>query len=820
MLMDEQKHLEIAIAGMTCASCSARIERTLASLPGVQSAQVNLATEQAWVDFDPQEGNAAAIVQAIKDSGYLPRTSELDLQIEGMTCASCVGRVERALRKQPGVLEVGVNLATERAHLQYLPTMTNPEVLAAVVTAAGYPTRPVRAAEDLEGAREQASRTAMVRDVILAIGLALVIVFLSMGAAFSPTIAKALQTSSPFPHFWDYLQWLLASIVLFGPGLRFFRPGWIAYRHWAPDMNSLVATGTGAAWLYSSLVVLVPNLFPDAARQLYFDSAAVVIAAVLLGKYLEELAKGRSSLAIRKLIGLQAKSARKLDDNGLEQEIPVARLQVGDQVLVRPGERIPMDGQVMAGSAHVDESMLTGEAMPLRKSTGDSVVGGTIVRDGRLHIVATSVGRQTVLAQIIQLVESAQTGKLPIQGLADRVVRVFSPAVLAIALVSFGTWLLLGASINSALVAAVAVLVVACPCAMGLATPAAIMVGTGRAAELGVLFRKGEALEALARIDTVLFDKTGTLTMGRPTLEQVVGPAANDALRLAAALELASEHPLGRAIVEAAQRRFPELPEAHDFQAVPGFGIQGQVENRWVLVGARRFLEREGIALETLASQAAELEASGRTLVYVAADGKMLGILLIFDPLRPESLGVIQSLQARGLRVALVTGDAKSSAERVASQLGISELHANVLPQDKAQLVKDLQKKGHRVAMVGDGINDAPALAQAQVGIALASGTEIAMEAADVTLTHGHLGGVVTAWNVARGTIQNIRGNLFWAFFYNILLIPIAAGVATPWGIALNPMLAGIAMGLSSIFVLGNSLRLKQLPDWQEAAKV
>ncbi|BAP89033.1 heavy metal translocating P-type ATPase [Burkholderiales bacterium GJ-E10] len=812
------KELQIDVEGMTCASCSARVERALKKLPGVVEADVNLATERAELRFDPDQLDPDRVAEAIRETGYTPVVSELDLAVEGMTCASCVGRVERALKHTPGVLEATVNLATERAHVRYLPAMTDPETLAAAVAEAGYAAHSLSEAGADENDQRRAALHAMGRDVALAAGLAVVILVLSMGSAFIPAFDHVLQAASPVPHFWYGVQWLLASIVLFGPGLRFFRPGWIAYRHLSPDMNSLVATGTGAAWAYSTLVIVAPGLFPAEARHVYFDSAAVVIAAVLFGKYLETLAKGRTSAAIRKLVGLQAKTARRLGADGSEVEVPVAQLRVGDRLAVRPGERVPVDGKVVEGRAHVDESMLTGEPLPTLKQAGDAVVGATVDQDGRLVIEATSVGRDTVLAQIIKLVESAQTGKLPIQGVADRVVRVFSPAVIAIAIVAFTVWLLLGANISVALVAAVAVLVVACPCAMGLATPAAIMVGTGRAAELGVLFRKGEALETLSHVDTVLFDKTGTLTEGRPSLGAVEGPQAEAALRLAAALEAASEHPLARAIADATKERKLELPAADDFQAVVGYGIEGRVEGRRVLVGARRFMTREDIDLGTLSERAATLEAEGSTVVFVAADGRALGLLAIADRIKPEALAVVAALRQRGLRVAMVTGDARRTAEAVAARLGIEEVHAEVLPQDKARVVSGLQEAGRRTAFVGDGINDAPALAQADVGIALASGTDIAIDSADVTLTRGHLGEVVTALDAARKTLGNIRGNLFWAFFYNILLIPIAAGVAAPVDIHLNPMLAGVAMGLSSIFVLGNSLRLKRLRAWQTAA--
>ncbi|HUX82644.1 MAG TPA: heavy metal translocating P-type ATPase [Halothiobacillus sp.] len=814
--------LMIGIDGMTCASCSTRVEQALAKLPGVASATVNLATERAEIRYDPAQLNAERIAETVRETGYTPITDELDLAVEGMTCASCVGRVERALQKMPGVLAAEVNLATERAHVRFVPGMVTPDELAAAVGAAGYAAHPIEneqgdaeAASAGEAAKRQANLHAMGRDVVLSAGLALVIMALSMGAAFIPAWDHALTTLSPFAHFWDWVQLVLASIVLFGPGWRFFRPGFIAYRHLSPDMNSLVATGTGAAWAYSTLVLLAPALFPPEAQHVYFDSAAVVIAAVLGGKYLEALAKGRTSSAIRKLVGLQAKTAHRLDENGVEQDIPVTQLRVGDRFVVRPGERLPVDGRIVDGKAHIDQSMLTGEPLPVSKSTGDDVVGGTVNQDGRLTIEATSVGRDTVLAQIIKLVESAQTGKLPIQGLADRVVRIFTPAVLAIAAVTFIVWIILSGNVSLALVAAVAVLVVACPCAMGLATPAAIMVGTGRAAELGVLFRKGEALETLSHIDTILFDKTGTLTEGRPALTDQGGSDPDEALRLAAALESASEHPLGRAILAAAKERDEAIPAVADFRVIPGHGIEGRVENRLIRVGSRRFLEQEGIALnDTLAQTATRLEGIGRTVVFVAADDTLLGWLAIADRIKPQAHSVIQALHERGLRVVMVTGDARGTADAVAAELHIDEVHAEVLPQEKSQVVTALQSQRRSVAFVGDGINDAPALAQADVGIALASGTDIAIEAADVTLTRGELAGVITALDAARRTLGNIRGNLFWAFFYNILLIPIAAGVAIPLGIHLNPMVAGVAMGLSSVFVLGNSLRLNRLKSF------
>jgi len=811
--------LRLGVDGMTCASCSARVERALRKLPGVQAASVNLATTQAEATYDPQVVTPQNLVDAVGAAGYTPVLSEATLDVEGMTCASCVGRVERALRKQPGVLSATVNLAVNRAQVRYLPAMLDADTLAQAVIAAGYGAHPVQegdtAAEDASAAAHARSLARMRRDVLLAAGLALPVLLLSMLPMVWHGLDAALLRASPVPRFWDWVQFVLTTAVLFGPGRRFFRTGAIAYRHLSPDMNSLVATGTGAAWAYSTLVLLAPQWFAAESRHVYFDSAAVVVAVILAGKYLEELAKGRASTAIHKLLGLQAKQATQLDAQGEERQISVSALQIGDRVLVRPGERLPVDGRVLDGDSHVDESMLTGEAVPVRRKAGDAVVGGTVNAEGRLVIEATALGKDTVLAQIVRLVENAQTGKLPVQRVADRVVAVFTPVVLLIAAASFAAWLLLTGDLSAALVAAVAVLVVACPCAMGLATPAAILVGSSRAAELGVLFRKGEALEALSNINSVLLDKTGTVTLGRPALTALHSTLGDDAaLRLAAALEADSEHPLARAVREAAEKRGLSIPAVQGFAAIPGYGVRGQLDGQSLLLGARRLMALEHIPLDAFGAQADALEAQGQTAVFLARDGVCVAVLGISDPVKPDAAAVVQALRQRGLDVALVTGDAQRTAQAVANALGITQIHAEVLPQDKAQVVKDLQTQGRRVAFVGDGLNDGPALAQADVGLALASGTDVAIEAADVSLTRGDLATLPTAIDTARHTLRTIHGNLFWAFAYNIVLIPLAAGVAAPWGVHLHPMLAGVAMGLSSVFVLGNSLRLKRLRSW------
>ena len=820
------RSIAIGIEGMTCANCAARVERALARLAGVCQAGVNLATARAAVEYDAEVTSAESIAHAVSASGYRPVTAELDIGVGGMTCAACSTRVERALNKVPGVLSATVNLATARASLHYLPASVAAEDIARAVEEAGYEPR-LHDEEERDSAEARAREralAAMRRDVCAAALLTLPLVALSFGAMFFPAPDKTLAEFAPLPDFWLWVQLVLASAVMLWPGRRFFRSGWVAYRHLAPDMNSLVMTGTGAAYLYSAVVVIAPELLPPGARHLYFEAAAVIITLILLGKYLEEVAKGRTGAAIRKLVGLQAKTAHVLRD-GEERELPIRAVRRGDLVIVRPGERIPIDGEVEEGASYVDEAMLTGEPIPVAKRPGDRAVGGTVNQHGVLRIVAQQIGKETVLAQIIGMVERAQGSKLPIQRLADQVIQVFTPIVLVIAAASFAVWLAFGPApaITAALVSAVAVLVIACPCAMGLATPAAIMVGTGRAAELGVLFRKGEALEALSRVDTIVLDKTGTLTEGKPRLTEIEPAAGRDArevLRMAAAAEAGSEHPLARAILTAAKGRGIEPGAAELFEAIPGFGVKATVQGRSVLLGAERLLARAGLAPGALAVRAAVLASQGRTPVYLAVDGEVWGMLGVVDALKPESAAVVAALKAHGLGVLMITGDDRTTAAAIAREAGLDRFEAQVLPSDKAAAVKRLQREGRKVAFVGDGINDAPALAQAEVGVAVATGTDIAIEAADVTLTRGDLTGLLNALEAARRTMRTIRGNLFWAFVYNILLIPIAAGVLYPaFGISLSPMLAGLAMGFSSVFVVANSLRLRGLRPVQLAGQ-
>ncbi|MDE2089492.1 MAG: copper-translocating P-type ATPase, partial [Gammaproteobacteria bacterium] len=779
--------VEIGVQGMTCATCSARVERALRKLPGVTEANVNLATERASVTFDETQLDLQRLVRQIAETGYTPVTEQLSLPVSGMTCASCTARVERALRKLSGVIDAGVNLGTERASVRYLPEVTGPAQFKQAIERAGYQVpapESAAQAQDTGEARRARELRALRRDAVIAALFSLPLLILAMGPALFPALQTVLDHVNRHAAFWNYLTLILATPVMFGPGRRFFKPGWIAYRHASPDMNSLVMTGTGAAYLYSLVATIMPEVLPPGARHTYFEAAAVVITLILLGKYLEAVAKGRTSAAIKKLVGLQAKTARLVRD-GREIDAPVEDVRPGDIVIVRPGEKIPVDGAVLDGRSYVDESMITGEPTPVLKQTGSAVVGATLNQSGALRVKAEKVGADTVLAQIIRLVENAQNAKLPIQALADRVVRVFTPIVLAIAALTFAVWLALGPApaLTFALVNMVAVLVIACPCAMGLATPAAIMVGTGRAAELGVLFRKGEALETLSHIQVVALDKTGTLTKGQPELTDLItapGVERKELLGLIAAVERLSEHPIAQAIVAAAQHAGAVIGTAEDFQALPGYGVEARVATKRVQIGADRYMARLGLATEAFAPHAARLADQAKTPLYVALDGRPAAILAVADPIKPGAREALDELHRLGLRLAMITGDNRGTAHAIARQLGIDEVLAEVLPEGKSAAVRQLQQQGHKVAFVGDGINDAPALAAADAGIAMGSGTDIAIETADVTLMSGEVAGVPTAIRLARKTLTTIRMNLFWAFIYNIVLIPVAAGVLYP----------------------------------------
>jgi len=809
--------LDIAIEGMSCASCVGRVEKAIRSVEGVLAANVNLATEKAHVEFAPSAATPAAVAEAIRAAGYEPSDSTMELKITGMTCASCVSRVEKALKRVPGVLEANVNLATERASIRYLGGADMARRLIAAVEQTGYEAEALRADRGLAD-RERAAREAEIaelrRSLAIAAVLTLPVFVLEMGSHFIPAVHDWVMGTLGHRTSW-HLQFALTTLVLFGPGLRFFRKGVPALLRRSPDMNSLVVLGTSAAYAYSVAATFLPGLLPAGMANVYYEAAAVIVTLILLGRFLEAKAKGRTSEAIKRLMGLQAKTARVVR-NGQALEIHLDQVLAGDVVQVRPGEKIPVDGEVVEGSSFVDESMITGEPVPVQKGQGAEVVGGTINKTGTFTFRATRIGADTVLAQIIRMVEQAQGSKLPIQALVDRVTAWFVPAVMAGAVLTFLVWLVFGPdpALTFALVNAVAVLIIACPCAMGLATPTSIMVGTGRAAELGVLFRQGEALQSLKEIGVVALDKTGTLTQGRPELTDFVTTpefAEAETLRLVAAVEGRSEHPIAEAIVAAAAGRGLALPSPDSFEAVPGFGVSARVEGLRVDVGADRFMAKLGLSVATFADTAARLGAEGKSPLYAAVDGRLAAIVAVADPIKPSTPEAIASLHALGLKVAMITGDNRKTAEAIARRIGIDAVVAEVLPDGKVEAVKRLRQAHGRIAFVGDGINDAPALAEADIGIAIGTGTDIAIESADVVLMSGDVRGVVNAIALSKATIRNIRQNLFWAFAYNVLLIPVAAGVLYPVdGTLLSPIFAAGAMALSSVFVLGNALRLRR----------
>ncbi|MFN3595706.1 MAG: heavy metal translocating P-type ATPase [Rubricoccaceae bacterium] len=809
----------LAVEGMTCAACVGRVERALARVPGVAEATVNLATERATVRFDPAETSPLALAAAVRAAGYDVRTEAVELGIEGMTCAACVGRVERALARVPGVAEATVNLATERARVVGPAGALSREALAEAVRAAGYDVLETAVpgadpAEAEKAAREAALR-ALGRRTLLAALLTAPLFVLEMVPMLVPGGMDLVHALVPMQTL-RLVGFALATAVQFGPGRAFYVRGWKAARALSPDMNTLVALGTTAAYGYSVVATFAPGVLPPGAAHVYYEAAAVIITLVLVGKWIEARAKGRTSEAVRALLDLRAPSARVLGPDGAEAEVPLEAVRVGDRVRVRPGEKIPVDGVVLEGRSFVDEALVTGEPVPVEKGPGDETIGGTVNGAGALVVRVGRVGAETLLAQIVRLVEAAQASRPPIQALADRVVAVFVPAVLVVAAVTFAAWLVLGPepALPFALVAAVSVLIIACPCAMGLATPVSVLVGTGRGAEAGVLFRRGEALQTLGEADVIALDKTGTLTEGRPRLTDLVpaeGWGADAALALAAAAERASEHPIARAVVEAAEERGLSVPEPEAVEAVPGRGVQARVGGRVVAAGSARWMAEQGAAVAALAAEAERLATLGKTVLFVAVDGRVAALLAVEDPVRASTPAALAALRRQGARLAMITGDGRATAEAVARRLGLDDVHAETLPADKAETVQRLRTDGARVAFVGDGLNDAPALAAADVGVAIGSGTDVAIEAADVVLLRGDLTALVVARRLSQATLRNVRQNLFWAFAYNTLLIPVAAGVLFPaFGLLLSPALAAGAMALSSVFVLGNALRLRR----------
>ena len=849
--------VSLPITGMTCASCVRRVEKALAKVEGVQEATVNLATEKARVRYDPSVVAPERLSQAVEKAGYgvdraaiaggarastapdvsgEPTTApgDVSLPIEGMTCASCVRRVERALTRVPGVSAASVNLATEQAHVTFDPAATDVTQLSTAVEKAGYTvgavpiTSPVETptAVGLDQRPEAADPRAVARDreiadlkrkslISLAIGIVMMVV-MYVPMPFGLTMREIAP-----------LLLIAATVVQFWAGGVFYRATWAAARHGGTNMNTLVAAGTSAAYGYSAFVTLWPDLSArwGFAYHLYYESAVIIIALILMGRWMEARAKKRTGDAIRALMGLQAKTARVVR-NGVEQDIPIEQVRVDDLVRVRPGEKVPVDGVVVEGRSALDESMLTGESLPVEKGPGDPVIGATLNKTGGFIFRATKVGTDTTLAQIVKLVEAAQGSKAPMQRLADTISGYFVPVVLVLAVLTFAGWLIIGPTpaLTWALTAAIAVLVIACPCALGLAAPTAIMVGTGKAAENGILVRGGEALEQTRKINAIVLDKTGTLTRGKPAVTRVVsgnGRSEEELLQLAAAVEVGSEHPLGEAIVARAQDQGLAVARVTDFASMTGQGVRGRVDNRDVLLGNRSLMRHAGVPLDGLEAQAEELARSGATPMYVAVDGAAAGLIAVADTLKPESAEAVAQLRALGLEVWMLTGDNRGTAEAIAREVGIDHILAEVLPDEKANKIKALQGEGKIVAMVGDGINDAPALAQADLGIAIGTGTDVAMAASDITLIGGDLRTIVTAIALSRKTVGTIKQGLFWAMGYNVALIPVAMGLLFPFfGILLNPVLAAAAMAMSSVSVVTNALRLRSFKRPTSAAAI
>jgi Cu+-exporting ATPase len=809
------------VTGMTCASCAAHVQKATGKLPGVEEANVNIATEKLTVRFDENKLNFEDLKKAVEDAGYglieEQPDKKAEIGVEGMTCAACSAAVERVVKRLEGVASVSVNLATNRAAIEYNPAKVKLSQIKAAISGAGYTPKDIETIAARDSDREQrelALKTMRIR-LTVAIIFSAPILYIAMSHMFSLGLPlPEFMSAHMHPLVFALVQLMLTIPVMLAGG-RFFRVGFKTLLKAAPNMDTLVAIGTGSAFLYSAYATVMITLGKDAfVQSLYFESAAVVITLVMVGKYLEAVSKGKTSEAIKKLMNLKPKTATIIKD-GAELIVPLDEVAVNELVLVRPGASVPVDGVVVKGASSVDESMLTGESLPVEKQPGSAVTGGSINGEGLLTFEAMRVGEDTALAKIIRLVEEAQGKKAPIAKLADIISGYFVPAVLGIAVVAAVIWALTGKDFNFVLNIFVTVMVIACPCALGLATPTAIMVGTGKGAELGILIKGGEALETTHGVNAVVLDKTGTITEGKPVLTDIKtygDYGEEEALRISASAERGSEHPVARAIVEGAQNRGMALYDTEGFKAVTGRGIDAMVQGKHILAGNIRLMEENGIDTALAKEDAAKLAQSGRTLMYIAADGRLLALMAAADTVKPTSKQAVERLKALHVEVYMITGDNKNTASAIADEVQIEQVLSDVLPGDKAAEVKKLQLSGKKVAMVGDGINDAPALVQADIGMAIGTGTDVAVESADVVLMRGDLNEVSAAIALSRATIRNIRQNLFWAFIYNLAGIPLAAGVlyAFDHTTLLNPIFAGAAMALSSVSVVTNALRLKR----------
>lgn len=816
----------IKISGMTCAACAKRIEKVIGKLEGVSQASVNFATEKLSFEYDNQKISTEKIKEAIEKVGYgvieEEKMKTATIPIEGMTCAACANRIEKVLGKMEGVLRVSVNFATEKATVEYNPQITRLSAIKQVIEKTGYKALNIekKASVDEDKLRKEKEIRTLWKKFIVSAIFAAPLLYLAMVPMIS-------WLPFPIPGFLEPMQfpliYALTQIGLVVPiiiaGNKFYTVGFKALIQRSPNMDSLIAIGTTAAVaysLYSTYQISAGNF--HAVDGLYFETAGVIITLILLGKSLEAVSKGKTSEAIKKLMGLAPKTAIVIQD-GKEVEVPIDEVEIGDVILVKPGEKIPVDGEVIDGHTAIDESMLTGESIPVDKKAGDKVYAASINTNGMIRFKATKVGDDTALAQIVKLVEDAQSSKAPIAQMADIVSGYFVPIVVAIAVLAFAGWLIAGQSLVFALTIFISVLVIACPCALGLATPTAIMVGTGKGAEYGILIKGGEALETTHKINTIVFDKTGTITEGKPEVTDIVpvaGMTRERLLQIAASGEKGSEHPLGQAIVRGAEKENLEFLRVEKFEAIPGHGIEINIEGMNVLIGNKKLMDERDISLGELTIESDRLAGEGKTPMYIAVNNKISGIIAVADVVKENSAKAIKKLQSMGIEVAMITGDNRKTAEAIAKQVGIDRVLAEVLPQDKSNEVKKLQAEGKKVAMVGDGINDAPALAQADIGIAIGSGTDVAMESADIVLMKSDLMDVPTAIQLSKSTIRNIKENLFWAFGYNVAGIPIAAGVLYLFGgPLLNPIFAAAAMSLSSVSVLSNALRLKRFKPYK-----